>query len=94
MVGPAVGEPVVGMRFTDRLFLPRSLDAFPDARAVVIVLVGMTFIAFAAPRLLPKRDAMVDFLAARFICVNFGSAIKCSNESMKEAAARAVSSGC
>ena len=33
--------------------------------AIVIVIVGMAFIAVAAPRLLPHRDAMIDFLGSR-----------------------------
>lgn len=33
--------------------------------AIVIVIVGLTFIALAAPRLLPQRDAMIDFLGSR-----------------------------
>ncbi|MEM6486976.1 MAG: SLC13 family permease [Pseudomonadota bacterium] len=33
--------------------------------ALVIVAVGLVFVAFAAPRLLPRRDAMLDFLTNR-----------------------------
>ncbi|MEO0823363.1 MAG: SLC13 family permease [Pseudomonadota bacterium] len=33
--------------------------------ALIIVVVGLAFIALAAPRLLPRRDAMLDFLSNR-----------------------------